>query len=47
MEQAGLQIQTLEDVIKNTYTLEFLNIPKLKQYSEGDLEQRTCKGLSI
>ncbi|MCU0081534.1 PDDEXK nuclease domain-containing protein [Extibacter muris] len=40
-------IQTPEDVIKNTYTLEFLNIPELKQYSEGDLEQRIIDNLQI
>ena len=34
-------------VIKNTYTLEFLNIPEFKQYSEGDLEQRIIDNLQI
>ena len=43
----GIEIQTPEDVIKNTYTLEFLNIPELKQYSEGDLEQRIIDNLQI
>ncbi len=43
----GIEIQTPEDVIKNTYTLEFLNIPELKQYSEGDLEQRIVDNLQI
>ncbi|MCB6443006.1 DUF1016 N-terminal domain-containing protein, partial [Streptococcus salivarius] len=36
----GVEINKPEDVIKDTYTLEFLNIPELEQYSESDLEQR-------
>lgn len=47
LAQEGIEIQTPEDVIKNTYTLEFLNIPELKQYSEGDLEQRIIDNLQI
>ena len=47
LAQEGIEIQTPEDVIKNTYTLEFLNIPQLKQYSEGDLEQRIIDNLQI
>ena len=47
LAQEGIEIQTPEDVIKNTYTLEFLNIPELKQYSEGDLEQRIIGNLQI
>lgn len=31
-DKEGIEIQTPEDVIENTYTLEFLNIPELKQY---------------
>ena len=44
LAQEGIEIQTPEDVIKNTYTLEFLNIT---QYSEGDLEQRIIDNLQI
>ena len=47
LAQEGIEIQTPEDVIKNTYTLEFLNIPQLKQYSEGDLEQIIIDNLQI
>ena len=47
LAQVGIEIQTPEDVIKNTYTLEFLNIPELKQYSEGDMEQRIIDNLQI
>ncbi len=47
LAQEGIEIQTPEDVIKNTYTLEFLNIPEFKQYSEGDLEQRIIDNLQI
>ncbi len=36
----GQQIQTAEDVVKDTYTLEFLGIEDKKQYKESDLEQK-------
>ncbi len=45
LAEEGIEIQTPEDVIKNTYTLEFLNIPEVKQYSESDLEQRIIDNL--
>lgn len=41
----GVEINKPEDVIKDTYTLEFLNIPELEQYSESDLEQRIIDNL--
>ena len=41
----GIEINKPEDVIKDTYTLEFLNIPELEQYSESDLEQRIIDNL--
>ena len=41
----GVEINKPEDVIKDTYTLEFLNIPELEQYSESDLEQRIIEFL--
>lgn len=40
LAQNGIVIQQPEDVIKSTYTLEFLNLPKPDLYTEGDLE--TC-----
>lgn len=36
----GQQIQTAEDVVKDTYTLEFLGIENKKRYKESELEQR-------
>ena len=36
----GQQIQTAEDVVKDTYTLEFLGIDDKKRYKERDLEQK-------
>jgi len=47
LAREGIEIQTPEDVIKNTYTLEFLNISELEQYSESDLEQRIIDNLQI
>ena len=40
LAQRGIEVQKPEDVIKNTYTLEFLN-----QYTESDLEQRLIDNL--
>ena len=40
LAHVGLQIQTAEDVVKDTYTLEFLGIEDKKQYKESDLEQK-------
>ncbi len=36
----GQQIQTADDVVKDTYTLEFLGIDDRKRYKESELEQR-------
>ena len=36
----GQQIQTAEDVVKDTYTLEFLGIDDKKRYKERELEQK-------
>lgn len=36
----GQQIQTAEDVVKDTYTLEFLGIEEKKRYKESELEQK-------
>ena len=40
LAQKGQQIQTAEDVVKDTYTLEFLGIDDRKRYKESELEQR-------
>ena len=36
----GQQVQTPEDVVKNTYTLEFLGIEEKKRYKEKELEDK-------
>lgn len=35
----GVEIQRPEDIIKDTYTLEFLDLPEEDRYTESDLEQ--------
>lgn len=45
LAKQGIEIQRPEDVIKNTYTLEFLDLPELDRYTEGDLEQRIIDNL--
>lgn len=45
LAKKGIEVQKPEDVIKSTYTLEFLNLPELDQYTEGDLEQRIIDNL--
>ena len=45
LAQRGIEVQKPEDVIKNTYTLEFLNLPESSQYTESDLEQRLIDNL--
>lgn len=58
LAKEGITYQTQEDVIKNTYTLDFLNIPQMTMYSESELEQkifwslcsymvRSCKGIEM
>ena len=41
----GMSVSSPEDVVKDTYTLEFLGLPDAKQYSESDLEQRLIDNL--
>ncbi len=45
LAQNGVVIQQSEDVIKDTYTLEFLGLPVEERYSEKDLEQRLIDNL--
>lgn len=45
LAKKGLSIQQPEDIIKNTYTLEFLGLPDREKYSEHDLEQRLIDNL--
>lgn len=41
----GITYQKPEDIIKSTYTLDFLNIPQAYQYDEEELEQRIIDNL--
>lgn len=41
----GIEIQKPEDIIKDTYTLEFLKIPQTERYSEKELEDRIIGNL--
>lgn len=45
LAQQGIEVQKPEDVIKSTYTLEFLNLLESSQYTESDLEQRLIDNL--
>lgn len=45
LAQRGIEVQKPEDVIKSTYTLEFLNLPESSQYTESDLEQKLIDNL--
>lgn len=41
----GIECQSPEDIVKSTYTLEFLDIPEQEKYSENDLEQKIIDNL--
>ena len=41
----GIVIQTPEDGVKDTYTLEFLGLPEKERYSEKDLENKIIDNL--
>lgn len=43
----GVVVQKAEDVVKDTYTLEFLGLPEKIRYSEKDLENRILDNLQI
>ena len=45
LAQNGIECQRPEDIVKSTYTLEFLNIPEQDKYSEADLEQKIIDNL--
>ena len=45
LAQNGIECQSPEDIVKSTYTLEFLDIPKQEKYSENDLEQKIIDNL--
>ncbi|MDD3401759.1 MAG: PDDEXK nuclease domain-containing protein [Hespellia sp.] len=45
LSQNGVEIQRPEDIIKETYTLEFLKIPENSDYNESELETRIIDNL--
>ena len=45
LSQQGLEVQKAEDVIKDPFVLEFLNIPQNDQYLEGELEEKLITNL--
>ena len=45
LAKTGIEIQKPMDVVKDTYTLEFLGLPEMERYSESDLEQRIIDNL--
>lgn len=45
LAKQGIEIQNPEDVIKSTYTLEFLNLPEMERYTESELEQKLIDNL--
>ena len=47
LSKKGLAIKKAEDVIKDPYVLEFLNIPENYRYSEKELEQRIIDNLQM
>lgn len=38
LAERGIEIQTAEDIVKDTYTLEFLNLGEKLHYNEKDFE---------
>ncbi len=47
LAQKGIAVQHPEDIIRNTYTLEFLGLQKQERYSEYDLEQKLIDNLQV
>lgn len=45
LAQNGIECQSPEDIVKSTYTLEFLDIPEQEKYSENGLEQKIIDNL--
>ncbi len=45
LAERGIEIQTAEDIVKDTYTLEFLNLSEKLHYNEKDLENRILEHL--
>lgn len=47
LAKQGVEIQKPEDVVRDSYTLEFLGIPEDYRYSETELEQRIIDNLQM
>ena len=47
LASAGITIQKPEDVVRDSYTLEFLGIPEDHRFSETELEQRIIDNLQL
>lgn len=47
LSQKGQEIAKADDIIKEPYILEFLDIPHTKQYLEGELEDKIIQNLQI
>lgn len=45
LARQGVVVRQPEDIVKDTYTLEFLGLPETERYSESDLEQRLMDNL--
>jgi predicted nuclease of restriction endonuclease-like (RecB) superfamily len=45
LSQKGQEIAVPEDIVKDPYVLEFLDIPQAKQYLEGELEEKLIRNL--
>jgi predicted nuclease of restriction endonuclease-like (RecB) superfamily len=45
LAQKGIELQNPQDIIKDPYVFEFLNIPQQEQYLESDLEKRLIENL--
>ncbi|MFT3949821.1 MAG: PDDEXK nuclease domain-containing protein [Agriterribacter sp.] len=45
LSKQGQEIQKAEDILKDPYVLEFLNIPQTHQYFESELEKRLISNL--
>ncbi|MFI3294258.1 MAG: PDDEXK nuclease domain-containing protein, partial [Rikenellaceae bacterium] len=45
LSRNGLEIQRAEDIIKDPYVLEFINLPQKERYLEGDIENQIIENL--
>lgn len=45
LSQKGIEVQKAEDIIKDPFVLQFLNIPQQAQYIESELEEKLIKNL--